>query len=136
MVRLCAKEHVVIAGDNGIGRAIHFKQTVEGDKREVEPAVILYGKTPDEVEPDNPISIRKEVGEAQSNGFKLAEEEEQRQIKQQTVDENVVVLPHVAQLIEITKHDDTGKQTFQITDTQSERCAGYHFRVLADFVLH
>jgi hypothetical protein len=82
MVRLCAKKYVIIFENDIIRQSIHFKNTVNSQENNEKPSIIVDGKTLDKINPQNPISKTKQIGETHTYCSKFREKEKKHKIEE------------------------------------------------------
>lgn len=109
MIGLSAEKHIVVTGNDVVRRAVYLEHAVKAEEGDEEAPVTGDGEAANQVNPDNPIGVGKEHRHAHADGLELAEEEEHDHVEQDAVDEDVVVLPKGAQLVEIDEYEDARK---------------------------
>lgn len=116
MVGFGAEKHVVVASHDVVGRAVDLEEAVEAEEGDEETAVAANGEATDEVDPDDPVTVGEEHGDTCADGLELAEEKERYEIEENAVDEDVAVVAHLAQLVEVGEDEKTRQQSFEVAD--------------------
>ena len=72
VVAFCAKDNVVVAEDDVVGRLVYLEHRIDKEEADEEPSVVLHRETFDQVEPYHPIAKSKEIGETNAQNSEFA----------------------------------------------------------------